>query len=68
MHRANSDAAAMTDQILEAPAEVDADEGMVILFLPHGRTAYMTPYAAEETSHLLLMAAFRAEGQRLRKS
>jgi hypothetical protein len=57
----------MNDKILEAPAEADADDGMVILFLGDGRAAYMTPYAAEETSHRLLEAAFKAKGQRLRK-
>jgi hypothetical protein len=57
----------MNQNILEAPAEVDADDGIVVLSLPDGRAAYLTPSAAEETSHRLLGAAFQAKGQQLRK-
>ncbi len=64
---AGSHAPAMNENILEAPVEVDADDGMVIVFLPDGRAAYLSPDAAVETSHLLLEAAFKAKGQRLRK-
>ena len=55
----------MTGDPGEAPLEVVAEDGMVILLLRNGDPIYLSAQDAEETSHRLLRAAFRANGQRI---
>ena len=55
------------DRIYDEPSEVDAVEGQVAVSGPDAVSVFLTPEAAEETSHRLLEGAMEARGQRLRK-
>ena len=55
----------MTSKPETAPSEVTAEDGQVIVDGPDGVAVSMTPEAAAETSHRLLLGAAKARGQQL---
>lgn len=57
----------MEDKIYDEATEVDAEDGKVVLDGPNGVAVLMTPDAAAETSHRLLLGAARARGQQIRE-
>ena len=52
------------DMIYDAPSEVDAEDGLVLVKGPDDVNVRLTPAAAEETSERLLEGAMKARGQR----
>ena len=55
----------MTRKPEDTPSEVTAEDGQVIVDGPDGVAVAMTPEAAAETSHRLLLGAAKARGQQL---
>jgi hypothetical protein len=55
------------DQVYDAPSQVSAEHGNVVVEGPDSVAVHMTPEAAAETSHRLLGGAVEAQGQRVRK-
>jgi hypothetical protein len=55
----------MTGKVEDAPSEISAEDGQVIVDGPDGVAVSMTPEAAAETSHRLLRGAAKARGQQL---
>jgi hypothetical protein len=51
----------------DKPADVDAEDGDVIVVGPGGIAYSFTPEAAEETSDRMLFGAAKARGQQLRE-
>lgn len=52
------------DQVHDQPAEIDAEDGIVIMTGPADVRARFTPDAAEETADRLTTGAMKARGQR----
>ena len=57
----------MTGKAHDTPAEVDAEQGDVIVVGPGGIAYSFTPEAAEETSDRMLFGAAKARGQQIRE-
>jgi hypothetical protein len=55
----------MEDKIYDEPTEVEAKDGKVVLDGPNGVAVLMTPDAAAETSHRLLLGSAKARGQQI---
>ncbi|HEX8623941.1 MAG TPA: hypothetical protein VF782_02560 [Allosphingosinicella sp.] len=57
----------MTGKAHDRPADVDAEDGDVIVVGPGGIAYSFTPEAAEETSDRMLFGAAKARGQQIRE-
>jgi len=55
----------MAKNVHDKPSDVTAEEGEVMVDGPDAVAVTMTPEAAAETSHRLLLAAAKARGQQL---
>ena len=51
----------------DTPAEVDAEEGEVLVVGPGGITYSFTPEAADETAGRLMFGAAKAKGQQIQE-
>jgi hypothetical protein len=55
----------MDSQIHKSPSDVTAEEGVVMIDGPDGVAVSLSPDAAAETSHRLLLGAAEAAGQQV---